>query len=58
MTLQPIKNEEEYEAMLAWVDVQFELAVPFDSLEGEQVQMALLLIKAYEDVHHPVQISK
>ena len=58
MTLQPIKNEEEYEAMLAWVDVQFELAVPFDSLEGEQVQMALLLIKAYEDVHHPVQISQ
>lgn len=54
MTLKPIKNEEEYETMLAWVDTQFDLAVAFDSPEGEQVQIALLLIKAYEDVHYPI----
>lgn len=54
MTLKPIKNEEEYEIMLAWVDTQFDLAVAFDSPEGEQVQIALLLIKAYEDVHYPI----
>ncbi len=58
MTLQPIKNEEEYKALLSWVDVQFDLAVPFDSPEGEQIQMALLLIKEYEDVHYPIQISQ
>jgi HTH-type transcriptional regulator/antitoxin HigA len=54
MTLKPIKNDEEYETMLAWVDTQFDLAVPFDSPEGEQVQIALLLVKAYEDVHYPI----
>lgn len=54
MTLKPIKNEEEYETILAWVDAQFDLAVPFDSPAGEQVQIALLLIKAYEDVHYPI----
>ncbi len=54
MTLRPIKNEEEYNTMLAWIDTQFDLGVPFDSPEGEQVQIALLLIKAYEDVHYPI----
>lgn len=54
MTLKPIKNEEEYETILAWVDAQFDLAVSFDSPAGEQVQIALLLIKAYEDVHYPI----
>jgi hypothetical protein len=29
MTLKPIKNEEQYETILAWVDTQFDLAVAF-----------------------------
>lgn len=58
MTLKTIKNEEEYEAMLAWVDIQFDLAAPLDSPAGEKVQMALSLIKVYEDVHYPIQINQ
>ncbi len=52
MNLKPIKTEEEYEAMLEWVDTQFDLDHDFNSPEGEQLQIALLLIKAYEDVHY------
>ena len=49
MRLKPIQTEEEYEVMLAWIDSQFNLGVPFESPEGESLQVALLLIKAYED---------
>lgn len=55
MRLKPIRTEEEYEVMLAWIDSQFNLGVPFESPEGESLQVALLLIKAYEDAHYPVQ---
>jgi HTH-type transcriptional regulator / antitoxin HigA len=54
MTLKPIKNEDGYKTILTWIDTQFDLAVPFDSPEGEQVQIALLLVKAYEDVNYPI----
>ncbi len=58
MLIELIKNEEEYNTMLAWIDTQFDLGVPFDSPEGEQVQIALQLIKAYEEVHYPIQIDQ
>ena len=54
MRLKPIQTEEEYEVMLAWIDSQFNLGVPFESPEGESLQVALLLIKAYEDAHYPI----
>ena len=54
MRLKPIQTEEEYEVMLAWIDSQFNLGVLFESLEGESLQVALLLIKAYEDANYPV----
>ncbi len=54
MNLRPIKTEEAYEAMLAWVDTQFDLAPALDSDAGEQLQIALLLIKAYEDEYYPI----
>ncbi len=54
MNLRPIKTDDEYEAMLEWVDTQFDLAPEFNSQEGEQLQIALLLIKAYEDAHYPI----
>ncbi len=49
-----LKTEEAYEAMLAWVDTQFDLAPALDSDAGEQLQIALLLIKAYEDEYYPI----
>jgi len=49
-----IKTEEEYNVSLAWVDAQFENAPLPDSPEGEQLQVALALIKQYEDMKHPI----
>jgi HTH-type transcriptional regulator/antitoxin HigA len=54
MILRPIKTEEDYERLLDWVDTQFDLFLDHDSPEGEQLQIALLLIKAYEDIHYTI----
>ena len=54
MILKPIKTEEAYDSMLSWVDSQFDLGIHPDSPEGEQVEVALLLIKAYEDIHYAI----
>ena len=49
-----IRTEAQYEEYLEWVDQQFDRKVKPDSPTGEKVQVALLLIKQYEDEHHPV----
>ncbi len=54
MTLRPLKTEQQYDELLQWLDEQFDRQVLPDSPAGEQVQVALLLVKAYEDEHHPV----
>ncbi len=54
MELRPIKNDEQYEAMLNWVDTRFDNLPEPESKEGIALQIALLLIKAYEDEHYPV----
>jgi HTH-type transcriptional regulator / antitoxin HigA len=54
MKLKLIKNEQEYESYLEWVNELFDKKVPKNSSEGEDIQVALLLIKQYEDEHYPV----
>ena len=54
MDLQIIKTEAEYEHFLEWVDRQFDLGAGPETAEGEKLQIALLLIKQYEDEHYPV----
>ena len=54
MKLKPIKTKKEYEAYLDWVDELFEKKVKPNSHEGEELQVALLLIKQYEDQHYPI----
>lgn len=54
MELKPIKTDEEYELMLDWVDGQFDTKPAPDSPEGSTLQIALLLIKAYEDIHFQI----
>lgn len=54
MELRIIRTEAQYEEYLEWVDRQFDRKVKPDSPLGEKVQVALLLIKQYEDEHHPV----
>ena len=56
MKLRPLKSEQRYDELLQWLDAQFDHQVPPDSLEGEDVQIALLLVKAYEDEHHPIPV--
>src|ERR1043165_4040126 len=54
MELKPIKTAAEHEAALAWGDEQFDAGIQPDTAEGEKLQVVLLLIKQYEDEHHPV----
>jgi HTH-type transcriptional regulator/antitoxin HigA len=54
MELKLIRTEAQYEEYLEWVDQQFDRKVKPDSPTGEKVQVALLLIKQYEDEHHAV----
>lgn len=54
MDLQIIKTDEEYQVLLDWVDNQFDLNLAPESKSGQQLQIALLLIKQYEDIHYPI----
>ncbi len=54
MKLKVIKSEEQYQEYLNWVDAMFDKQVRPDTREGEKVQVALLLIKQYEDTNYPV----
>lgn len=56
MTLKPIKTEEEYEKMLEWVDEQLDLGIEPATQDGDTLEIALLLIKAYEDEHYAVPL--
>lgn len=56
MNLHLIKSEEQYEQYLDWVDEMFNKGVDPNSVDGEKVQIALLLIKQYEDTHYPIPL--
>jgi HTH-type transcriptional regulator / antitoxin HigA len=56
MKLKPIKNNKEYEAYLEWVDEQFDKKIKPNSPEGEVLQVALLIIKEYEDKNYPIPV--
>lgn len=54
MELRPIKTNKQYEDYLEWVDMLFDKKVKPSSPEGQKLQVALLLIKQYEDEHFPI----
>ena len=54
MKLKPLKTKKEYETLLDWIDEMFDKKINVNSPEGEQLQIALLLIKQYEDKYYPV----
>ena len=54
MNLKPIKNEEQYEEYLEWIDEQFDKKISSNTPEGEQLAVALLLVKVYEDQNYPI----
>ena len=56
MELKIIKTKKQYEQYLDWVDVQFEHKVKSTTPLGEKLQVALLLIKQYEDANYPIPL--
>lgn len=56
MELKIIKTKKQYQEYLDWVDKQFDKRIKPSSAEGEKIQVALLLIKQYEDVHYPIPV--
>ena len=56
MELKIIKTKKQYKQYLDWVDVQFEHKVKSTTPQGEKLQVALLLIKQYEDANYPIPL--
>ena len=56
MELTIIKNKKQYKEYLDWIDKKFDAKVKVRSAEGEKVQVALLLVKQYEDANYPVPL--
>jgi HTH-type transcriptional regulator/antitoxin HigA len=54
MNLHILKTDQEYEELLDWIDTQFDLNIAPASKTGDDLQVALLLIKQYEDIHFPI----
>ena len=56
MELKIIKTKKQYGQYLDWVDVQFNNKVKSTTPQGEKIQVALLLIKQYEDANYPIPL--
>ena len=56
MELKKIKTKKKYQAYLDWIDELFDKKVKPTSPEGEKLQVALLLIKDYEDEHYFIPV--
>ena len=54
MELKIIKSKKQYEEYLDWIDEAFTNKVKANSPHGEKVQVALLLVKQYEDANYAV----
>ena len=56
MDIKIIKTKKQYQEYLDWIDKKFDSKVKSNSPEGEKVQVALLLVKQYEDANYPVPL--
>ena len=56
MELKIIKTKKQYEEFLDWVDMLFDKKVKADTPKGNKLQVALLLIKQYEDANYPIPL--
>ncbi len=54
MELKPINTKKQYKQWLQWIDEQFDKKIKPNNPEGEKLQVALILIKKYEDSHYTV----
>jgi len=56
MELKIIKNKKQYDQCLDWVDEMFDKKIKTNTPKGDKLQVALLLIKQYEDVNYPIPL--
>lgn len=56
MELKIIKTKKQYQQYLDWIDTMFDKKPKPDSPAGEKLQVALLLVKQYEDQHYPIPV--
>jgi HTH-type transcriptional regulator / antitoxin HigA len=56
MKLKPLTTKKDYEIYLKWVDTLFDKNPKPNSPDGQNLQVALLLIKDYEDKHYPIPV--
>ena len=56
MELRIIKTKKQYKQCLNWVDVQFENKVKSNTPQGEKLEVALILIKQYEDANYIIPV--
>ena len=54
LLLKPIKTKNEYQSYLSWADHMFDKKINPDTKDGNKLQIILLLIKQYEDVHYKI----
>lgn len=52
MSIKPIKNEHDYEAALERIEELFDAKQ--NSLEGDELEVLITLVSAYEDVHYKI----
>ena len=52
MTTRPIKTESAYQAALARVEALFQ--APQDTPDGDELDVLVTLVEAYEAIHHPI----
>ncbi len=56
MKLSVIKIKEQFKHNLDCVDEQFEKKLARDTPDGKKLEVALMLIKQFEDEYHPIPL--
>src|SRR5690242_192777 len=54
--IKPIKTKKQYRQYLDWVDEMFDKKVKPGTKQGDLLQVALILIKNYEDEHYRIPV--
>lgn len=54
MEIKIIKTKKQYEETLSWIDEMFDKKIKPNTFEGEKLQIALLVVKQYEDANYAI----
>ena len=56
MELKIIKTKKQYQTFLDWIEIQFDKKVKLNTVEGDKLQLALVLVQKFEDENYPVPV--